>query len=130
MCATALTAAEGIANRIRRPPPNFRQAGKPDLRYSRHRMALEKIPNQIVGVDVRRRFAEEFHPRLPAGPGVSAAVDGIQNHFRAVFSAAPHRLGHRRAIMGGVGNLFDLGLARAAVDLGPYLHRVVRPIRT
>ena len=49
---------------------------------------LKEIPECIVGNQVVSRAAEEERVGGAAGPGVAAAVDDVQHHFRIVAAGA------------------------------------------
>ena len=54
-----------------------------------HWVPLEELPHQIVGRDVFRGLPEEIDQRLPARPGMAAALDRDQNDFRPILDPGP-----------------------------------------
>src|SRR5208337_4648520 len=82
-------------------------------------MFLKKLPHEVVGRDLPSAFSQESQARVPAGPGMTASLDGVQDHFRAFPAGTIPLPPHACTVVLEILQLGDHGRFRAAVRLYP-----------
>src|SRR5579872_2233031 len=93
-------------------------------------MLFEKSPDQFVGGNRHRRFAEESKRRRLSRPGVPASFDRDKHHFGS-FSTGAIGLTNDSQFVALFRQDVGFGWLRiTAVKLDPTLHRVVRRFRS
>src|SRR5208337_2380703 len=88
-------------------------------------MFLKKLPHEVVGRDLPCAFSQESQARVPAGPGMTTSLDGVEDHFRAFLAGTIPLPPRACTVVLEILQIGDHWRFRAAVRLYPDPDRLV-----